>query len=417
MALYRLILSLALPAILARLLWRRLRGQATPGEISERLGGGAASPGSGVWLHAASVGELTSALGLVAALAARRPDLPLVVTTNSTTGRDRAQARGLAARLAPLDARWALARFLRRHRPRLLLSLEAELWPNRFALCRARGIPVVLAGARLSERSARVWRRWPGLARRLLATPALVSPQDADSAARLVALGLPAARLGSVVNLKAAPDLPAPDPAELARLAPAFPRADTVLAASTHAGEEALVIDAFTRARAARPGLRLILAPRHPDRRAELAAALATAGLAHATRSAGEPPGAAPVYLADTLGEMALWYALAGVTIVAGSFTDRGGHTPHEPAAAGSAILHGPDVANFAASYAALDAGGGALACADAAALAAALVALADPGRRAAMTAAARSILAAEAPDLAPLVTAIEALIAPLNAP
>ena len=413
MALYRLILSLALPVLLARLAWRVLARREAWADFAERLGGGGRGAGGALWLHAASNGELTSALGLMAALRARRPDLPILVTTNSLTGRALARRTGYAAALAPLDAGWAVARFLARHRPAALVTMEAELWPNRFAACAARGIPILVLGARMSARSARGWARLPGLARRVLALPRLVAPQDAESGARLVALGLPAARLGPVVNLKAMPALTPPDAAERARLAPLFPRADTILAASTHAGEEALILAAFRAARRARPDLRLILAPRHPARADEVAMAIRAAGLDSSRRSAGGAPGATPVYLADTLGEMALWYALAGVTIVAGSFTDRGGHTPHEPAAAGSAILHGPDVANFAASYAALDAGGGARACADADALAAALADLADPARQAQMAAAARRILAAEAPDLAPLVAAIEAALDP----
>lgn len=411
MALYRLLLALALPLGLGLLLLRVAAGRASASDLRERLGGGPAVAPGGLWLHAASVGELTSALPLLSALAGRRPGLPLLVTTNSRTGRALARARGLRARLAPLDGRGALRRFLDRETPRLLVTIEGELWPNRFAACAGRGVPVAILGARMSARSARSWARLPGLARAVLAVPAHVSPQDADSATRLVALGLPGDRIGPVTNLKAAPGLPPPDPAALAALQPGFPRADTVLAASTHAGEEDLILRAFLRARALRPALRLILAPRHPDRRAEVAATIRAAGLPFAVRSAGEAAGAAPVYLADTLGEMALWYALAGTTIVAGSFTDRGGHTPHEPAAAGSAILHGPDVANFAASYAALDAGGGAMACADAEALTAALVALADPARQAEVAEAARRLLAAEMPDLAPLLDRLERLI------
>jgi len=410
---YRLILSLALPVVLARLAWRILAGREAWTDFAERLGGGARGAPGGLWLHAASNGELASALGILAALRDRRPDLPILITTNSLTGRALARREGYRAALAPVDARLAVARFLARHRPAALVTMEAELWPNRFAACAARDIPILVLGARMSARSARGWARLPGLARRVLALPRLVAPQDAESGARLMALGLPAARLGPVVNLKAAPALAAADPGERDGLARDLPRADTILAASTHAGEEALILEAFLAARRTRPGLRLILAPRHPARGAEVAAAIRAAGLAFTRRSAGQAPGAAPVYLADTLGEMALWYALAGVTIVAGSFTDRGGHTPHEPAAAGSAILHGPDVANFAASYAALDAGGGALACADAAALAAALADLADPARQAAMAAAARRILAAEAPDFAPLVAAVEAALDP----
>lgn len=413
MAPYRLILSLALPVLVLGLAWRVLRGREGATDLAERLGGGAAAAPGGLWLHAASNGELASALGFLAALAETRPDLPVLVTTNSLTGRALARSRGHAARLAPIDARWAVARFLSRHRPRLLVSVEAELWPNRFALCARRGLPILVIGARMSDRSARRWGRMPGLAARVLALPRLVFAQDADSAARLIGLGLPPEGLGPVINLKAAPDLPPADPAQFATLSACFDRAETILAASTHPGEEATILAAFVRARADRPGLRLILAPRHPGRGPEVAEAIRATGLPYATRSAGAAPGDAPVYLADTLGEMPLWYALAGITIVAGSFCDRGGHTPHEPAAAGSAILHGPDVRNFAASYRALDAGGGALACADATALARALTDLADPARQAAMAAAARRILAAEAPDLAPLLAAVAAALDP----
>lgn len=412
MVLYRLILSLALPVLILRLALRAARGRETWAELAERLGGGsaAAKPGA-LWLHAASNGELTSALGLLKELRDRRPGLDVIVTTNSRTGRALARAQGMTGRLAPLDARWCVCRFLARHTPRALVSLESEIWPNRFALCARRGVPVLMIAARMSERSARAWARLPGLAPRLFALPRFVSAQDRASADRLVALGLPPGRLGPVVNLKAAPSLPAPDPGALAALSKVFDRAETVLAASTHPGDEALILRAFVMARAARPRLRLILAPRHPSRRAEIVAEAERLGLPLAIRSAGQAPGDAPVYLADTLGEMALWYRLAGATIVAGSFSDCGGHTPFEPAAAGSAILHGTDVRNFTESYAALDAGGGAIACPDAEALSRALVEFGDPARRDAVDRAAQAILAAGAPDLSPLLAAIEAAL------
>jgi 3-deoxy-D-manno-octulosonic-acid transferase len=201
---------------------------------------------------------------------------------------------------------------------------------------------------------------------------------------------VPVERIGPVLNLKAA----APATGGAGAL-PGFPRGDTVLAASTHPGEEGLVLEAFVAARVARPGLRLILAPRHPDRGDEVARQIAAQGLDFARRSRGEAPEPArPVYLADTLGEMALWYAAAGVTFVGGSLVAKGGHTPFEPEAQGSAILHGPDTANFTAAYAALDAGEGAVQVADADALSRAFGALADPAAQAAMAARATAALA-----------------------
>jgi 3-deoxy-D-manno-octulosonic-acid transferase len=215
-----------------------------------------------------------------------------------------------------------------------------------------------------------------------------LAPQDRGSGERFVALGLPADRLGPVLTLKSLP--------EQAGGAPAGPaRAHTLLAASTHAGEDEVVLDAFVAARAALPGLRLILAPRHPRRRDGIEALIRARGLAFATRSRGvEPAEGLPVYLADTLGEMDRWYGMAGMTFVGGSLVEKGGHTPFEPAAHGSAILHGPHRTNFAPAYAALVAGRGAVEVANADDLAAAILALADPAAQAALAGRARAALA-----------------------
>ncbi len=401
MALYRLILTLLSPLAAAYLLWRRLTRRDSPRTSSERLGGGPALPAAPrrLWLHGASNGELTSARALIEGLLAEMPDLSLIITCNTETARAMVEAWALPrtrAAIAPLDYRPALARFLARTRPTALAILENEIWPNRIAMMQARGTPVLLIGARISAASARNWARADLLLRPLLAGLAFVSAQDAASQDRLRSLGADPARIGPPMNLKArlAPPDAAPLPPDLAE---AFDPATTLLAASTHPGEEQVVLDGFTRARAAGHLTRLILAPRHPRRSAEVAALIAATGLPFATRSAGEPPGDAPVYLADTMGEMALWYRLAGVTFTGGSLGPEGGHTPFEPAACGSAILHGPNVANFAEVYAALDTGGGALCLQDAESLATALTRLADPARRAAMTAAARRILTTQA--------------------
>lgn len=388
LAYYRfLVLTLAAPILLIRLALSRLRGRESAEDIAQRLGAApvTAARGPVVWLHGASVGELASARPLAETMIARDPRLRLVVTANTLTGR--AQAQGWAldrteVRLAPLDLRWVLKRFLNGWQPTVLLTIENEIWPNRMALARARHMPVVLAGARLSERSARVWHRFPALAREVLRLIDHAAPLDPATGDRLEALGLPRRRIGAVLNLKAAMQPAAPDAALLARYTEAFPREDTVLAASTHPGEEEIVLAAFQRARTVRPGLRLILAPRHPERGDEIAALIRRTGLSMRRRSAGEEPDAdTAIYLADTMGEMALWYRLAPVCFLGGSLVDRGGHTPFEPAQAGSVILTGPDATNHGAAFAALAAAGASVEVRDAETLSSAILRLlAAPG-------------------------------------
>lgn len=390
--LYRALMRVALPVMAATTALRQGRGRLPAGALAERLGsapGGAAGPV--VWLHGASNGELTSARWLIERLLAARPDLHLVITTNSASGRAMVAGWGMArvsARLAPYDLPGSVRRFRARWRPRALIVLENELWPERIRQMAGDG-PVVMLGARLSAGSARNWQRGaPALIGATLARLALVSAQDGQSEARLVGLGLPQDRLGPRLMLKSRAAAAA---VAAAPFVPPCPRDRILLAASTHEGEEALVLEAFAQAREAFD--LLILAPRHPRRGAEVAGLIAARGLGFATRSAGEVPGpGVAVYLADTLGEMAHWYAMAGATVVGGTYGPAGGHTPFEPAAFGSALLHGPSVANFAEVFAALDAAGAALPAADAGALAAALRGL-DGAAQARLAAAARVVL------------------------
>jgi 3-deoxy-D-manno-octulosonic-acid transferase len=398
--LYRfLLLTLAAPVWAGLMLWRVATGRESVDDLTQRLGGGDAPVARGpvVWLHAASVGEVTAARALAEALLARDVRLSLLVTASTTTGRASAAAWGhprVTARLAPVDTRWAVLRLMSAWQPAALIIVENELWPNRIALAHTRRLPVLVAGARLSERSAARWRWLPGLAAAVLGGLDHAAAQDVGSARRLADLGLGESRLGPELNLKSLVQPPAPDPAMMATFAAQFPRTTTILAASTHAGEEQVVLAAFARARSRRPALRLILAPRHPARGDEVAALVGAAGLTMRRRSKGEAPGTAPVYLADTLGEMAAWYGLAGVTFVGGSLVDKGGHTPFEPAHAGSAILHGPYVANFARPYEVLADAAAARAVTDADSLAAAFLALtADDVAAAAQAARARTAL------------------------
>ena len=412
MPLYRLLLSLAFPVLLLRLLLRRLRGAETAQALAERLGRGTLPRPKGplIWLHGASNGEVTSARGLIAALRQARPEVTLLISTNTATAYAMVSGwdlPGVVPVQAPLDHRGVLARFFAHWRPDLLVVIENEFWPNRLAMAGARGLPVVLVGARISARSARRWARLPGIAPAIRAL-SWVSPQDTASAAGFAALGVTADRIGPVLDLKAAaPLVPGPLPGDHARFAALLPRAKTILAASTHPGEDEIVLEAFDHARAQDPALRLILAPRHPDRGDRLAALIAARGLPFNRRSAGEAP-QNPVYLADTLGEMPLWYALAGITFVGGSLVAKGGHTPFEPAAWHSALIHGPDDANFRAAYGALHRAAAADRVHDAADLAEAILRLsADPALQARRAAAAHAALAALGGDLEPLIARI----------
>lgn len=395
MLLYRLIVSIFAAVVLARLAllrdWAALR---------QRLARSPARPGPHLWLHAASNGELASAKPLITALQEARPDLALLVTCNSEGGVALAESWGLPARLAPLD----LARVARRmHRDwdvRAHITLESELWPNRVRTCPG---PVFVIGGRLSEGTAKGWRLFGGLLPRVLGRLRYVSAQDAGSLGRYRAAGLPEAAAGPVLNLK---EFYAPDPRRDATLAAAFDRAQTWLAASTHEGEEETVLAAHKLARGQEPTLRLILAPRHPRRGDAVEQLILEAGLSCARRSRGEAAEGAEVYLADTLGEMGLLYPLAGRLFIGGTLTDRGGHTPFEPAAYATALLHGPDVANHAAPFARLSAARAAIEVADAPALAEALNRLAARDAQEALGQAAQETLRPET-DLEELVAAI----------
>lgn len=419
MALYRFLMTILLALMLARQAIARLVGRPRRDGANERLRAHGPLPeGTGplIWVHGASNGEMAAARPLLTGLARDRP-VRLLITTNSRTARDLVAGWGLprtAVRLAPLDHPWLVGPFLRKTRPAALVILENELWPERLVRSAAAGVPVLVLGGRLSAGSARNWARFPGLARRLMAEVRWLAPQDAASGERFLSLGLDPGRIGPVLVLKAQADRPL-------TAAPGLPfdRAATLLAASTHEGEEEMILAAFATLLRERPDARLILAPRHPRRREAIAALITRHGFSFATRSRSQPATAATqAYLADTMGEMALWYQAAGLTFVGGSLVDRGGHTPFEPAAFGSAILHGPSVTNFAAPYGALDAGGGAVRVRDAADLAAAVALLVgNAAAQADLAARARTALAPFGADdpMTPFLAALDLHVPGLN--
>ncbi|MGI4978489.1 MAG: 3-deoxy-D-manno-octulosonic acid transferase [Janthinobacterium lividum] len=360
--------GVAAPALRLMLRRRVARGREVAGRLAERRGVEAAPRPEGVllWVHAASVGETASVMPVLAALPGW---VSVLLTTATVTGGALAERRfaelGLAGRMvhrfAPLDVPAWGARFLAHWRPDAAAFVESELWPNLLGACRARGIPTALVNGRLSERSARGWGRAPGLARHVLSGFALVGAQSEEDAARLRGLG--ARDVGVPGNLKyAAPPLPV-DEAALAGMREALGGRPAWLAASTHPGEEAVVLAVHRVLAAGHPGVVTIVAPRHPDRGEEVARALAAAegGVVVARHGAGEgPPAEGGVWVFDALGELGTLFALAGVVVMGNSLAgEGGGHNPLEPARAGCAVATGPLVANFTAVVARLREAGG----------------------------------------------------------
>jgi len=390
--------TLAAPALRWNLRRRLRQGKEEAARLPEREGRGAARPeGRLLWLHAASVGETLAILPLLAALAARDPALHLLVTTGTVTSARLLQQRlsgELAARVihryVPLDVPAWVARFLEGWRPDAACLVESELWPNLLGACAARGIPTALLNARISARSFRRWRNFgPGLIRRLLGRFALIVPRSAEDAARLTALGAP--RLAPPGDLKlAAEPLPA-DPAKLAELRAAIGARPVLFAASTHPGEDELILAAAQQLGPRFPDLLTIIAPRHPERGPEIAAMAAAP-----RRSEAALPGPGPAYIADTMGELGLFYRLASVAVIGGSLVRHGGQNPLEAARLGCPLILGPHMENFSDATAALLAGGGARQLPDAAALAGVVAdMLSQPERAAGLVAAATRVVSA----------------------
>ncbi|MEM7745700.1 MAG: 3-deoxy-D-manno-octulosonic acid transferase [Pseudomonadota bacterium] len=340
------------------LLQRRLvRGKEDGTRLGERLGRTARPRPDGrlVWVHAASVGEAVSALPLIDAILAQS-DAHVLMTTGTVTSAQR-MAGNLPERAihqyVPVDTAAAVTAFLSHWRPDMGIWIESELWPRLVVETARRRVPMAMINARLSARSAARWGRARAMASGLFGRFDQILTQDTETIDRLATLGVDAAFAG---NLKALAPVPEPDPDELNRLQTVLAGRPVWLAASTHRGEEEIILAAHERVHA-QTGAVLILAPRHPERGDEIMQLVASPGNAVWRRSGGEQPSSDhSIYVADTLGEMGLWYRLAPVTLVGGSLVDRGGHTPFEPTGCNSAVVHGPHVANFAPAYRALSA-------------------------------------------------------------
>ena len=392
---YTLLWILALPLVLLRLLWRARRQPAYLRHVGERFGRyRVRAPLAVIWVHAVSVGETRAAEPLVRALLARWPEHSVLLTHMTPTGRDTARTlftdepRVLRAYL-PYDVGCFAHAFLRHFRPMFGVIMETELWPNLLAACRRRRIPVMLANARLSDRSARRYARLPALTALTMKALAAIGAQTAADAARLGQLG--ARRVTVTGNIKF--DItPPPEMLALGQtLRARIGERPVVLAASTREGEEAVLVDAFVRHA---PGdALLLLVPRHPQRFDAVAAELAARRLATQRRSADETIAAhTRVLLGDSMGEMFAYYAAADVALIGGSWLPFGGQNLIEACAVGTPVVVGPHTFNFQAVAQDAVRAGAALRAEDAnAGMQAALALLADDDARTRFSAAGRA--------------------------
>jgi len=352
--LYTLLFHLGLPLVFLRLLWRARRAPAYAKRIGERfaLGLPELKPG-GIWVHAVSVGESIAAAPMIRELMARYPELPITITCMTPTGSERIQALfgdSVQHCYLPYDFPWAASRFLDRAQPKLAVVMETELWPNHIHQCARRGIPVALANARLSERSARGYARFARLTAPMLSELSLIAVQTEAEAERFRRLGARPECVevtGSIkFDLTIDPALPK-KAAELRSQWNAVNR-PIWIAASTHAGEDEILLAAHRQLLATHPDALLMLVPRHPERFAAVYELCRKQDFSTVRRSQNEPPEATTqVLLGDTMGELLFLYALADVAFVGGSLVPTGGHNLLEPAALGKPVLTGPHLFNF----------------------------------------------------------------------
>jgi 3-deoxy-D-manno-octulosonic-acid transferase len=359
---YRRLSSAVVPLALA-LIKRRLKlGKEDPARIGERRGlsRDVRPQGPLLWIHGASVGEVLAAAALIERL--RALNIRILLTSGTVTSAAIVAKRfpaDIIHQYVPYDSPRYVARFLDHWRPSLALFIESDLWPNLILQSATRRLPMVLINGRMSQRSFPRWRRVVGTISALLDKFDICLAQSQTDAERFSALGC--RNVVITGNLKL--DVPAPpaDPLKLERLMAQMRGRPIVVAASTHPGEEEILVEAHKTLAGFFPGLLTVIVPRHPDRGVSIARMIVTAGLKPALRSREELPTAATdIYVADTMGELGLFYRLAGIVFMGGSLVEHGGQNPIEAVKLGAAIVHGPHVFNFADVYEALDQAGGA---------------------------------------------------------
>ena len=349
---YLLLVYLAAPIVVAMEAWKAIWQPEYRGRLGQRLGYVVPQPAAGcLWVHAVSVGEVQAAAALIHSLGRSYPAIPVVITTVTPTGAQRARALfGDAVRhcYLPYDLPGSVRRFLDRIQPQVAIILETEIWPTLYHELGGRGIPLVMASARVSTRSVDRYRRMASLFRETLSHGIQIGAQTAADADRFRAIGAPVDRVRVTGNVKFDMEIPEASIAAgrdfRARCAAARP---VWIAGSTHEGEEEAMLAAHAIVRARHPGALLILVPRHPQRFEAVRALLRRSGVDFAQRSAGEEPTAGqPVFLVDTLGDLQMFYAASDVAFVAGSLVPVGGHSLLEPAVLGLPMLSGPHTQN-----------------------------------------------------------------------
>ena len=337
---------------------RKLRAAGVPVvRAHEKLGHATvAREGSGplVWFHAASVGESLSVLALITEMGHILPRAQFLITSGTATSAEMVAKRlppRTVHQFAPLDAPGPVKRFLKHWRPDAAIFVESELWPQMLRRTKATGARMVLVNARLSASSRAAWARRPKTARYVLDTFDLIMTQNDEMAQAMIDMHAPADRVARGINLKALSDPLEQDHAILAQIRTNLKGRPVWVAASTHKGEEAIVLDAHKKLMQTHADLLLLLAPRHPNRSVEVARLIDQAGLSWAIRSTGALPDCNAVYLADTLGELGNWYALSDAIFLGGSLKPIGGHNPFEVAQAGKGVISGSEVFNFSETY------------------------------------------------------------------
>lgn len=399
--LYSAVLYMLLPVTVYHLVWRGFRVRQYFQRWDERYASYPQARGRPrVWLHAVSVGEVNVAAPVVNALRAQRPDIRWVITTITPTGSERVRALwgdALDHVYLPYDVPGSVGRFLQHFRPSLALILETELWPNMLFGCRDRNIPVYVLNARLSARSLRGYRLLRPLIGRALRTVTCVAAQSQADAERFIELGADPQQVRALGNLKFDIAVPTQLPQFVAAFGERVAAARPVwIAASTHEGEEAAVIEMHRQLLRHWPDLLLLWAPRHPERFARVEALARDQGWRVATRRQQQWPGAEDsVFVIDTLGELMMFYACAQVAFVGGSLQPIGGHNLLEPAAVGTPSVSGPHLHNFAEISRRMREAGAVAICEDAAGVCAALrELLGDAAARACMAEAGCALVA-----------------------
>ncbi len=349
---YTALLTLLIPFMLLRLLWRSRNNAAYRQRWKERFGWCDNLPHNPIWIHAVSVGEVQATENLVKQLLEAYPNKPILITTTTPTGAARVEklfAGRVTHRYIPFDLPWLISPFLKRLQPAILIIIETEIWPNLLAACRQCNIPTLLANARLSSRSAKGYQRFSSLTAEALNNLSMIAAQSAETARRFTDLGASPARVEEIGSIKFDMQLPPLLYQQANKLRQTFGNNRSIwIAASTHEGEEEQLLAAHKQVREFIPDALLILVPRHPERFEAVAKLISETGFNVIRRTEQKSSNShAEVFLGDTMGELPLLFAAADLAFIGGSLIQRGGHNLLEPALLGRPIIFGPHMFNF----------------------------------------------------------------------